>query len=76
MVKRKGTVWKHWTIITEVENNEENSNIKKKHILLYVVIIVPKLLNKALLNECKLILIVVQKLQIMQKYYQNNLLKY
>jgi len=30
MVKRKGTVWKHWTIITEVENNEENSNVKKK----------------------------------------------
>jgi len=31
MVKRKGTVWKHWTIITEVENNEENSNVKKKN---------------------------------------------
>ncbi|GET63251.1 zinc finger BED domain-containing protein 1-like [Rhizophagus irregularis DAOM 181602=DAOM 197198] len=30
MVKKKGTVWKHWTIITEAESNEESSRSKKK----------------------------------------------
>ncbi|GET53362.1 zinc finger BED domain-containing protein 1-like [Rhizophagus irregularis DAOM 181602=DAOM 197198] len=30
MVKKKGTVWKHWTIITEAESNEEGSRSKKK----------------------------------------------
>jgi Protein of unknown function (DUF 659) len=30
MVKKKGTVWKHWTIINEAENNEESNRSKKK----------------------------------------------
>jgi phage FluMu protein Com len=30
MVKKKGSVWKHWTIITEAESNEESNRSKKK----------------------------------------------
>jgi len=29
-MKPKGAVWKHWTIISETENNAENNNSKKK----------------------------------------------
>jgi len=30
MVKKRGSVWKHWTIITEAESNEESNRTKKK----------------------------------------------
>lgn len=30
MVKKRGTVWKYWTIITETESNEESNRSKKK----------------------------------------------
>jgi hypothetical protein len=31
MVKKKGAVWKHWTIITEESNEENNGSRKKTH---------------------------------------------
>jgi hypothetical protein len=31
MVKKKGTVWKHWTIITDGNTEEDNSSKKKVH---------------------------------------------